>query len=52
MAETFTQLYAAMTKEDKAVLKDLKTEEEKRTGKTVSIREIMEAVTPQQTNGD
>jgi hypothetical protein len=43
---TFSQVYAAMSAEDKEALKQLKAEEEKRTGKPMSIREILEAVTP------
>jgi len=40
------QLYAAMSPDDKAALKALKTEEEKRTGRIISLTDIIAAVTP------
>jgi hypothetical protein len=44
--QSFSQVYSAMSAEDKAALKQLKLEEEKRVGRELSIREVLEAVTP------
>ncbi len=46
MAENLAKLYSAMSVEDKAALKELKAQEEARTGAIVSLSDIIAAVTP------
>lgn len=46
MADNLAKLYSNMSVEDKAALKELKAEEEKRIGAIVSLSDIIAAVTP------
>lgn len=43
----FSEVYRNLSLEDKEALKQLKDEETARTGKDVTLREVLEAVTPQ-----
>jgi len=44
------QMYSAMSAEDKAALKELKIEEEKRLGRIIPLSDIIAAVTPGMAN--
>lgn len=45
------QVYKSMSAEDKAALKELQDEEEQRTGKRPQMRDMLEAVTPDNYSG-
>lgn len=44
--QNLAQLYGGMSAEDKQALKEIKAEEEKRTGKVIPLSDIIAATTP------